>query len=171
MKKLRDSFDKVQTALTVFFLIVMACSSMLQVLNRNIFKLPLSWTEEVSRYSMIWMTMIGTGISVRRGMQMSLDIWGKRLHGTARVVMDIFSYLATMAFCGTVMVCITKLIKTQKASGQVSPALHIPMYIMTFSVFIGMLFLCLVEIEQIVEVIRSKGQDPAEKEYKEAEEE
>lgn len=162
MKKLRDGFDKVQTALTVLFLIIMACSSMLQVLNRNIFKLPLSWTEEVSRYSMIWMTMIGTGISVRRGMQMSLDIWGKRLRGTPRVVMDIFSCLATMAFCGTVMVCITKLIRTQYASGQVSPALHIPMYIMTFSVFVGMLFLCLVEIEQIVKVIQSRGLDPVE---------
>lgn len=168
MKKLQNGFEKVQTGLTVACLIIMALSSFFQVLNRNIFKLPLSWTEEVSRYSMIWMTMIGTGISVRKGMQMSLDIWGKRLKGIPRVIMDLFSCFMVLVFCGVIMVQVIQLIQNQITSNQVSPALHVPMYLMSFSIFVGMLFLCLVEFEQIVKVCRSKGKDPNDNEEREA---
>lgn len=90
MKKIQSYFENVQTGMTVLCLVIMSLSSLLQVINRNILKLPISWTEELSRYSMIWMTMIGTGISVRKGMQMSLDVWGRKLRGIPRMVMDLF---------------------------------------------------------------------------------
>ena len=112
--------------------------------------------------------MIGTGISVRKGMQMSLDIWGKRLKGIPRVIMDLFSCFMVLVFCGVIMVQVIQLIQNQITSNQVSPALHVPMYLMSFSIFVGMLFLCLVEFEQIVKVCRSKGKDPNDNEEKEA---
>lgn len=90
MKKIQSYFENVQTGMTVLCLVIMSLSSLLQVINRNILKLPISWTEELSRYSMIWMTMIGTGISVRKGMQMSLDVWGRKLRGIPRMVRTCF---------------------------------------------------------------------------------
>ena len=74
MKEIAKKFESLQSWLTVIFLSIMACSSFFQVLNRNIFMLTISWTEELSRYCMIWMTMIATGISVRKGTQMGIDI-------------------------------------------------------------------------------------------------
>ena len=168
MKKLQNGFEKLQTGITVACLIIMALSSFFQVLNRNIFKLPISWTEEVSRYSMIWMTMIGTGISVRKGMQMSLNIWGKKLKGIPCMIMDLFSCSMVLLFCGVIMVQVIQLIQNQMASNQLSPALHIPMYTMSFSIFIGMLFLCIVEFEQIIKVCRNKGNEPTTGEESEA---
>lgn len=159
MKKLQSNFEKLQTGMTVLCLVIMSLSSLLQVINRNILKLPISWTEELSRYSMIWMTMIGTGISVRKGMQMSLDIWGRKLRGIPRMVMDLFSCTMVLAFCVVVMVSVLKLVDVQRASNQLSPALHVPMYIMTLAIFLGMLFLCFVEIEAIVKVCRARGCD------------
>ena len=161
MKKIQSYFENVQTGMTVLCLVIMSLSSLLQVINRNILKLPISWTEELSRYSMIWMTMIGTGISVRKGMQMSLDVWGRKLRGIPRMVMDLFSCAMVLVFCVVVMVSVLKLVGVQRASTQLSPALHMPMYIMTLSIFLGMLFLCFVELESIVKVCRTKGRDAA----------
>ena len=149
MKRLGEQFEKLQEIMVMIFLSVMACSSFLQVINRNIFMLPIAWTEELSRYCMIWMTMIGTGISVRKGMQMSINIWGSRLKGKALLTADLISYLFCFGFCGVVMVSVINLFMVQLSSGQKSPAMHIPMCIMTCAIFIGMLFLCLVEVEQI----------------------
>jgi len=169
MKKISNNFEKVQTAVVVICLIVMSCSSFFQVLNRNIFKIPLSWTEELSRYCMIWMTMIGTGISVRKGTQMALNVWGKKLKGVGLLIMDLFAHGVVLAFCVVVSVCVIQLIKVQINSGQLSPAMHIPMYVMSFAILIGFAFMCLVEIEKIVEVIRTKGQPPVEIEKEVAE--
>lgn len=168
MKNLQNNFEKVQTAIVVICLIVMSCSSFFQVLNRNIFKIPLSWTEELSRYCMIWMTMIGTGISVRKGTQMALNVWGKKLKGIPLFVVDLFSHILVLAFCVVVAICVIQLIQVQIKSGQLSPAMHIPMYVMSLSILIGFAFMCLVEVEKIVEVVRHKGQPPVEIEMEEA---
>lgn len=164
MKEIAKKFESLQSWLTVIFLSIMACSSFFQVLNRNIFMLTISWTEELSRYCMIWMTMIATGISVRKGTQMGIDIWGDRLKGTARVISDLLICVLIIAFCGIVMVSVIQLIAVQIHGSQESPALHIPMWIMTLAIFIGMLFICVVEIENTVKVILSRNKSDDSKE-------
>lgn len=155
MKRAIQLLERTQVVLVVVFLIIMSCSSFFQVLNRNFFKLPISWTEELSRYSMIWMTMIGTCISLRKGTQMSVMLFEKKIKGIWLTILRIFDSLMVMIFSAVVMVSITALIKTQAASGQLSPAMRIPMQYVTVGIFIGMLFFCLFEVGEIIRICRA----------------
>ena len=146
MKRAIQVLERSQMVLVVVFLVIMSCSSFFQVLNRNIFKLPISWTEELSRYSMIWMTMIGTCISLRKGSQMSVVLFEKKIKGIWLTALRIFDSLMVMLFSAVVMVSITELIQNQAVSGQLSPALRIPMQCVTVGIFIGMLFFCLLSV-------------------------
>ncbi|GAI67930.1 unnamed protein product, partial [marine sediment metagenome] len=49
-------------AITMFIILILVSS---QVITRYVFKYPLSWSEELARYFLIWLVMIGavTGLS------------------------------------------------------------------------------------------------------------
>lgn len=162
MKNIVGILEKVQKYLVIVLLVVMCCSSFFQVLNRNIFKLPISWTEELSRYCMIWMTMIGTCISLRKGTQMSVVLFEKKIKGKALTVLKIFDNFMILLFSVVVLISITQLISTQAASGQLSPALRIPMQYITVGIFLGMAFFALFEIGEIIQHVRNFGKEKLE---------
>lgn len=143
----------------VVCLVIMVLSSFLQVMNRNLLKLPISWTEELSRYCMIWMTMFGTGVSLRKGQQMAVVFFEKRIKGKLLTTLEVVASLLVVAFSGLVMVTITKLIGTQAVSGQLSPALHIPMQYMTFAIFLGMFMIFALEVVKVARICFPKNTD------------
>jgi TRAP-type C4-dicarboxylate transport system permease small subunit len=152
MQKIVKSFETAQEWIVVVCIVTMVLSSFLQVLNRNLLKLPISWTEELSRYCMIWMTMFGTGVSLRKGQQMAVVLFEKKIKGKLLTVLKIVASLLVVVFSGLVMVTITELIRTQAASNQLSAALHIHMQYMTFAIFFGMLMIFVLEIVKVARI-------------------
>lgn len=159
MRKIVKLLETGQEWIVVVFLVIMASSSFFQVLNRNILKLPISWTEELSRYCMIWMTMFGTGVSLRKGQQMAVVFFEKRIRGKLLTALEIVASLLVVLFSGLVMVTVTTLIKTQAFSGQRSAALHIPMQYMTFAIFFGMFMIFTLEVVKVVRLCLPKNTD------------
>ena len=166
MGKISDIVGKIQKYLVILLFIVMCCSSFFQVLNRNIFKLPISWTEELSRYCMIWMTMVGTCISLKKGSQMAVVLFEKKIRGLTLKVLQMIDSAMVMLFSIIVLFSITQLLTAQAASGQLSPALRIPMQYVTIGIFLGMAFFTLFEIEEIVRLMKKPTSEfyPQEKE-------
>ena len=166
MGKISDIVGKIQKYLVILLFIVMCCSSFFQVLNRNIFKLPISWTEELSRYCMIWMTMVGTCISLKKGSQMAVVLFEKKIRGLALKVLQMIDSAMVMLFSIIVLFSITQLLTAQAASGQLSPALRIPMQYVTIGIFLGLAFFTLFEIEEIVRLMKKPTSEfyPQEKE-------
>ena len=67
MKKVLGTLTKVEQVIMVATFVIMVVSSFAQVVNRNIFKLPIAWFDEASTYCMIYMALIGTEIGLRDG--------------------------------------------------------------------------------------------------------
>lgn len=105
-----------------------------QVLWRYILNDPLEWSEEVMRYTMVWVAFLAGSAAVFRGEHMAAGMLGnlpsaliKRvLHYVILVAMLIFSFV--LAWWGTWYGIDT---------GQVSPAAQIPMEIPYLAVGIG----------------------------------
>lgn len=55
MKKVLNGLTKVENLIMVVTFVIMVCASFAQVVNRNIFKLPISWFDEAAIYCMIYM--------------------------------------------------------------------------------------------------------------------
>lgn len=53
------------SALCIALLLVMLFAILGQVAARYIFNAPLSWSEELARYSMVWLAMLGSGLAMR----------------------------------------------------------------------------------------------------------
>ena len=55
------------------------------------------WTEEASRFLLVWMVMIGAMIGVREGTHFTVDLF-YNLKGRTKAAMDILSGLAVLVF-------------------------------------------------------------------------
>ena len=85
MKKILSKLQKIEDFILFLTFVIMILGAFAQVLNRNIFKLGISWLEEISRYCMVYMALLATEAGLRDGSQISLPDRQVRRHGKDRV--------------------------------------------------------------------------------------
>jgi len=78
MKILERIFDVIEQGLGVTLLLVMFASVLIQIFFRYVLKSPLTWTEEASRYSFIWIVLLGAAFAVRRREHVVMDVLVKQ---------------------------------------------------------------------------------------------
>ena len=97
MKILRK-FQKIEDIIMVITFIIMVISSFAQVINRNIFKIPIFGFEETAKYSMVYMVLLGTEMGLRDGTQISVTAIVDILKGkTKKIVMIISKLIVVLA--------------------------------------------------------------------------
>ena len=75
-----------------------------QVFSRYLGFLPrLLWTEEVARFTFLWMLFLGAALAVRQGRHFTIDFFGHRLEGVIRRLSQAF-VLAVITGVGVFMV-------------------------------------------------------------------
>jgi TRAP-type C4-dicarboxylate transport system permease small subunit len=135
--------DKVIATVLVLLMAVMVCNVSWQVISRYILKSPSSFTDELSRYMLIWLGMLGAAYVAGQDKHLAIDILPKKLNGKPRARLQIFIHLvlivfvlAVLIFGGINLVYITYIL------GQKSATLQIPLaYIYTIIPFSGLLML------------------------------
>ncbi|MFR3763171.1 MAG: TRAP transporter small permease subunit [[Clostridium] symbiosum] len=77
--------QKAEDVIIVLTFVVMTLSAFLQVCNRNITKIPVTGFEELSKYCMIYMVLLGTEMGLRDGTQIAVTALQDKLKGRARL--------------------------------------------------------------------------------------
>ena len=104
MKKVLGTLTKVEQVIMVATFVIMVVSSFAQVVNRNIFKLPIAWFDEASTYCMIYMALIGTKIGLRDGTQIAVTAVVDKLHGAGKKIVQIASKIVVLIFSVSVLI-------------------------------------------------------------------
>lgn len=137
---------KIEEGILVIMLAIMSLAAIAQVLNRNIFMLPITWLEELARYCMVYMTVFAAEVGLRDGTQISVETAVGRNKYVKIIANAILCAFAMVVFYYAVI-----LFKNQVQRGQLTPSLHIPMSIPYFSMVIG--FGC-ISVTQLVSLIQ-----------------
>lgn len=58
---------------------IMSIVTLIQVLFRYVFKLPLSWTEELARFLFVWVVFLGSAVSVKELGHVGVEYFVSRL--------------------------------------------------------------------------------------------
>ena len=74
LEKLNDRLDRGICAFTIFLMAVMTLVVWLQVFQRYVMNASLSWSEELARYMLVWVSFFGASVAMRRGQHLSLDL-------------------------------------------------------------------------------------------------
>jgi len=105
--------------------VVIIFSVFYQVVSRYVFQAPPVWTEEVSRFSLVWLILLGSSVCIRKSRHFNVDYITQLLSKKAVYILNILLSLLivgflTVAFYFGIEVMSNSLYVT-------SPALGIPM--------------------------------------------
>lgn len=166
MKKMLKVLTKAENVIMFLTFAVMVASSFAQVVNRNIFKLPIAWFDEASTYCMVYMALIGTEIGLRDGTQIAVTAVVDKLQGTGKKLVNIISKVVVMIFSITILVTAVKMVSTQIQTGQTSAALHLPMAVLYAALVISFAMIVIVQggliIGMLIDLVKGTDEEEVE---------
>lgn len=104
MSKFISILDAFLTRFLILLMLLLVGSVLWQVISRYVFASPSSWTEEIARFLLIWISLSGAVYAFRTGMHLGLDILPKKLEGRAADLLKWFTIALVVLFSFTVLV-------------------------------------------------------------------
>jgi TRAP-type C4-dicarboxylate transport system permease small subunit len=126
MKAVRHLLDRVLGGAIGVLMAGMVLNVLWQVFTRFVLRHPSSFTEELARYMMIWVGLLGSAYASGRKSHLALDLLTAHLQGRRKRWSEIFIHAAVLVFVLTVMVGGgIRLVWIQLSLGQQSAALQL----------------------------------------------
>lgn len=96
--------DKSLAIFLSILMVVLVISVSWQVLSRYLLSVPASWTEELARFLLIWISMLGAAYAYRMGSHIGFDYLVSRTTGQKARRLNQFSHLVCLVFAVAVLV-------------------------------------------------------------------
>lgn len=146
--KVFDAVEKVLTGLSGALLAIFTLLTLVQVVLRYAFNMPLSWSEQLSRYLFIWMLMLYMPVIMRKSNNLGFDLLVNRLPKRGQ---DIF-WIACETLIGlfAALYCYYSVQLCLKFSKKVLVGLGIKANWVYSAQIIGAFFLCLFAFELVI---------------------
>jgi len=140
------------------FLFVIVSTMGAQVFARYFFGSPFSWSEEVARLALIWMTFLAAAFVMAEGRHITVDVLSHRLSRRGQFWLDCLSHVIV---AGTCLLLLVGGIRFVWYVGKVgSPSLGVPMSWWYGAVGVGLLLMTFHSILSLLQVIAT-GQPTA----------
>ena len=154
MKKVLRGLQHLENWLLVITFTVMVIAIFVQVVNRNIFKIPVSGFEEAAKYCMVYMVMLGTELGLRDGTQIAVTGVVDKFHGKARKILLMISKIIVIGFAGVMTTTSWNMVMKQVQTGQTSPGLGIPMTVPYAALLLAFALITVVQTVILIGMIR-----------------
>ena len=152
--KVLCTIDTVMPCVGVAFMGVIL---MAQIIMRYVFNHPLSWSEELARYTYVWVCYIGLGYCVRHHTNIRMEAIQKIMPPVVRKWVNVLLNAIVFVMFGMLLPYSWDYALTQFS--RKTPALSIPKGFITISVPIGIVLLLLNVVVDTVKIITSKPED------------
>lgn len=155
MQKLRQILNSSIFYFCAFILVVMVLDVSWQVLSRYVLDKPASFTDEVARFSMIWLGLLGGAVLFGTGGHLAVTFISDRCPEKYKTTLALFIYSLVVGFvCFSMLYGGVQLVK--RTLMQPSPAVHIPMgYVYSILPISGVLILIFVALN-IFDLLKHK---------------
>ena len=128
--ELRQKVDKFLGAALSFIMAVMVLNVLWQVFTRFVIGTPSSFTDELARYLMIWVGVLGAAYVSGKKMHVSIDLIPSKLKKENQIKLKICINILIILFCfGALIVGGIRLVYITYSLEQYSAALQIPLAI------------------------------------------
>lgn len=122
------TLDKILGGFLVFLMVIMTLAVSWQVFSRYLLQSSSSFTEEVARYLLIWIGVLGAAYIAGQRQHLAIDILAPKLSEPRRVRLRMAINLLIIAFCIVVMIIGGgNQVYVSHILGQTSAALGLPL--------------------------------------------
>lgn len=161
LTKLKKYIDMFISTFSIIVMVLLVICVTWQVFSRYVLQIPSTVTDEVARFSMIWVGLLGAAYTVGLQKHLSIDLFTHNLTHYKKAISNIFINICIFLFSLGVMVFGgINLVLNVYASGQISSSMQIPMayvYVVlpisgVLMIFYSLIFL----IESVAELKEAK---------------
>lgn len=160
--RLKLAVDRVIAAFSVTVMIALVICVVWQVFSRYVLNQPSTLTDELARFLMIWVGLLGAAYTVGAQRHLSIDLLAMSLNKRKQTMLSLLINLLILAFAGSVIIIGgLKLIDKTLSTSQVSAAMQIPMgYVYIILPLSGaiMMFYALWFVYQGIQQLKSSDQ-------------
>ncbi len=151
------AWENLEVSIGVATLATLTVICFMQVVARYVFQYSFRWSEEISRFLVVWCTFGGSAYAFRKGAHVSITFVVDRLPGKMHFLVWIFSRLVTILFFAILGYNGWLHTVQQFANKQVAPATRLPVAIPYSAVPIGCVLIILRLIYQTVKEVKGQG--------------
>ncbi|WP_330985484.1 MULTISPECIES: TRAP transporter small permease [Enterobacterales] len=128
LNRIKQGVDRTIAAFSVAVMVALVICVVWQVFSRYVLNQPSTITDELARFLMIWVGLLGAAYTVGAQRHLSIDLLAMTLNAQRQAILSVIVNLLIFAFSGLVIVTGgLKLIEKTLATAQVSAAMQIPM--------------------------------------------
>ena len=138
LNKLLKPIDWLENAICVVTLGTVSVLVFGQVISRYIFEYTPIWSEELSRFLVVWSIFIGVAIGVRKNQHIGVDAIIRFLPHRLKLASEVLLNLIGVVVIGILIFNSFEFIQHTREYEQLSPAMRIPMYIPYIAMPVGL---------------------------------
>lgn len=128
MLTLKTAVDRLLAWVLIVLMSVLVIDVLWQVFSRYVLNDPSSFTEELARFLLIWVGLLGASYAAGQRMHLAVDILPDRVQGARRHYLGLFILACTVLFALSVMVFGgARLVWVTLFLGQTAAALQMPL--------------------------------------------
>jgi TRAP-type C4-dicarboxylate transport system permease small subunit len=101
--RLIDMLERLLKAVVVMILAVLGAILFSQVFTRYVLSFSVSWSEELSRYLLVWLSLLGASMAFRKREHIAVQLANYYLGARANHVINLFVDLMIMTFAWTLI--------------------------------------------------------------------
>ena len=128
LPSVKNIIDKVLSWIIIVLMAVITVNVLWQGFSRFVLQNPSSFTEELARYMLIWIGILGAAYVAGQKLHLAIDLLSTKLIGKSKALLEIFIQLCIFVFSFFVMVIGgIRLVYITLQLNQISAALQVPL--------------------------------------------
>ena len=159
-KVLRWLDQNLEEFLLVLFLAAMAVIMGIQVLARYVLGMSLSWSEEVARYLFVWSGFLSISYCTKKCVSIKIEQFVASFPKRWKAALKVINHTIELVLFLYLLPCAWNYFYSAVISGQKSPALGLPMYLVQAAPMTGFM-LCAFRVVQrwVIEFLTVVGKE------------
>ena len=154
IKQLRIVLCRVLEFTLIIAVAVLTLDVLWGVITRYVFGSQAKWTEELARFLLIWVSLLGGAAAFGEKAHLGVDYFVGLMDPAAQKIMSVMSYVAVLFMTLAIfMIGGWQLVQVNLNSGQMAPALQIKMGYIYSAVPVAGIFIIVFTIEQLLETL------------------
>lgn len=152
LERINNFFLKVAKWLCIYLLAVMTAIVLTGVFFRYVLNNAIPWTEEVSKFLMIWMALMGAPVGLHMGTHVGIEALKNALRGRSHFFLLLLGQLIILSL---LLVWIKEgLAMTQMAMRQTASSIEISLGWIYLAIPVGSFMMLTIIIQQIIQTIK-----------------
>lgn len=154
MTTIRQKIDKVLGSILIVIMSVMVINVIWQVFTRFVVGTPSSFTDELARYLMIWLGILGAAYVSGKNMHVAIDVLTLKFSEKTQKKLKLLVYVLIVLFALFAMVVGgSRLVYITYVLDQQSPALQLPLAFVYLAIPVSGLLITYYKISDIKSIL------------------